>query len=141
MNDLALPNQSQPLEGVICAGQPSPAQFEAAAAHGVVTVINLRGADEVDRDLAAEVGGAGMAYVHIPITGPADLTTEAAQKLADALDESDGPVLVHCGSSNRVGALMAVKARLIDGKDAEEAIALGESAGLKSLGPVVRTLM
>ena len=50
----------------------------------------------------------------------------------------DGAVLFSCGSSNRVGALFALKARLLDGKSPDEAIAIGEACGMTRLEPVVR---
>jgi len=46
-------------------------------------------------------------------------------------------VLVHCGSGNRVGALLALRASL-DGADDEKALALGREGGLSSLEGVVR---
>lgn len=141
MIDLNLPNQSQPVDGLICAGQPTREQFEAAAEQGVKTVVNLRAEGELQRDIEDEVTSAGMRYVHIPISGPDDLTFAKAEELSAAIDASDGPVLVHCGSSNRVGALLALKSRLVDGNPPHEAMELGTKAGLSGLSPVVRKLM
>ena len=50
--------------------------------------------------------------------------------LAKALDEADGPVVLHCGSANRVAALLAIKAAVLDGVSKEEALALAERLGV-----------
>ncbi len=142
MANLDLPNFSEPIEGVYCAGQPSAEQFQAAAEAGVTTVVNLRPAGETaPRDIEAEVTGAGMTYVNIPIGGPGDLDKGAANALAEALDAAEGGVLIHCGSSNRVGGLLALKAHWVDGVPAAEALALGRAAGLTGLEPMVASLL
>ncbi|MEL6348730.1 MAG: sulfur transferase domain-containing protein, partial [Myxococcota bacterium] len=135
---LGILNETHPAENLITAGQPTLEQIQAAAAAGVKTIITLRPDSELgDRDERAEVEAAGMAYVSIPISGPGDLNAANAQALAEALSD-DGTTLVHCGSSNRVGALLAVKAAVIDGQGTEDAISLGKAAGLTSMEPMVR---
>jgi protein tyrosine phosphatase (PTP) superfamily phosphohydrolase (DUF442 family) len=57
--------------------------------------------------------------------------------LDDVLQEIDGPVLLHCGSGNRVGAVLALRHSL-SGASEEEAIAFGNDAGLTKLEDVVR---
>jgi uncharacterized protein (TIGR01244 family) len=142
MSNLNLPQQSEPKAGIICSGQPSKAQFEQAAEYGVKVVVNLRRPAETDpRDLVAEVESAGMKYVNIAIAGPDDLTRENAQALADAIDQVDGPILVHCGSSNRVGALLALKAYWLDGVAGDEAIEFGTAAGMTGLAGTVESLI
>ena len=46
------------------------------------------------------------------------------------------PVLLHCSSSNRVGALLALRAKE-NGADDQAALDLGVSSGLAGLKPVV----
>lgn len=140
---LGIVNERQPLPGVTTAGQPTDDQLAAAKAAGYKTVVDLRPAAEApERDEAAKAGRLGMGYVNIPVAGPADLTEDNARQLLALLnDDSKKPMLVHCGSSNRVGALVAVGRAKIDGKNAEEALALGKEAGLSSLEPAVRQLL
>ena len=88
-----------------------------------------------DRD---QLEALGIRYIEIPIAGTDDLSEDNARRLAEALDESDPPVLVHCGSSNRVGALFAMKAYYVDGLSAEEALVVGQEAGMTRLEPAVR---
>lgn len=137
-----LPNAGQPLPDVATAGRPSPEHFALARQRGVTRVINLCPPDEpCTYDEPALVKEAGLDYVNIPIAGAADLSQDNARKLAIALENIDGSALVHCASSNRVGALFAVKAAKLDGKSVDEAIEIGRSAGLRAMEPAVRQLL
>ena len=49
-------------------------------------------------------------------------------------------MLVHCGSANRVGALLAL-GKVQAGSDADEAIAFGKSAGMRGLEKRVREVL
>ena len=133
-----LPKGKAPLEGILTGGQPSPAQFETLAGLGYKTVINMRAPGEKGSTDPAFVESLGMTYVSIPIAGAADISEENARKLAEVLDVGADPVVVHCASGNRVGALFALKAYYVDGKTPEEALALGKAAGVTRLEPVVR---
>ena len=119
-----------PAEGDVSSGQPSREQLAEIAEQGYVAIIDLRGADEdrgYDEALAAE--SLGLQYNPLPIEGGAAVNIENARKLGELLDGIDGPVLVHCGSGNRVGALVA----LLEGDRgaaAEDALEAGREAGL-----------
>jgi uncharacterized protein (TIGR01244 family) len=140
---LGLLNEKHPLPDVVTAGQPTVEQLAAAQAAGYKTIVNLRPAAEVpELDEAAEARKLGFEYVAIPVAGAADLTEEKARQLLALLnDEGKKPMLVHCGSSNRVGALVAVGRAKLEGKGADEALALGKEAGLTSLEPAVRQIL
>jgi uncharacterized protein (TIGR01244 family) len=133
-----LPNRSDAIEGVTTSGQPSEAALTAIAAAGYKAVIDLRGPDE-NRGLADEkktVETLGMSYVSLPVEGGAGITYENARALDKLIAEADGPVLVHCSTSNRVGALLALRARA-SGADAETALELGLASGLAGLKSLV----
>jgi len=132
-----LPNARQPMEGVVSGGQPSPEQLVAARDAGFRTVINLRtpGEPGTGRD---DVEALGMDYVSIPIAGADGLTLENTQAFVAALEEAKKPVILHCSSGNRIGALMALKAFHLDSKSAEEALEIGKAAGLTRLEQAVR---
>lgn len=123
--------------GVSAAGQPSAEALEVIRDNGYVAVIDLRGPDE-DRgfDEASRVEELGMRYVPFPIESRAAISFDNARRLDELLQEQDGPVLLHCGSSNRVGALLALRASL-DGASDEEALTIGREAGMTSLEAVV----
>jgi len=127
------------IEGVTGHGQPNLQTLDEIRAAGYGVVIDLRSPDE-DRGLDDERGAVedrGMSYFALPIANGADVTYENASKLNELLAQSDKPVFVHCGSGNRAGALLALRAKL-NGADNETAIEAGKQTGLTGLEPVVR---
>lgn len=127
-----------PVDGISAAGQPDAKALEVFAHSGYRAVIDLRGGSESrGLDEAATVTGLGMSYVSLPITSDADISFANAAQLDAYLQSADGPVLVHCGSGNRVGALLALRKSLA-GADAESAVSYGKAGGLTRLEPLVR---
>lgn len=129
-----------PVEGLTTAGQPDEAAFKVFADNGYAVVIDLRTAGE-DRGLdePAVVEGLGMKYISMPIGG-SDITFDKARELDKLLDSYDEPVLLHCASANRVGALLALNI-FADTGDAELALEMGRAAGMRSLETPVRALI
>ncbi|MHC5211535.1 MAG: protein tyrosine phosphatase family protein [Planctomycetota bacterium] len=121
------------LGGVFLASQPEEADFEQAQKGGVVTVINLRKADEQpDFDEAAVVTGLGLNYVWLPFNGPDELTDEVFDRSRELLNTAERPILLHCASANRVGAVW-LPWRVLDGDlSVEDALAEAKTVGLKS---------
>jgi len=139
--DLATVDSSDdllPVDGLTSTGQPNAEQLALFAEAGYVAVVDLRGESE-NRGLeeAAAVEVLGLDYVNLPISGADSISWENASKLEEILSSYDGPVLVHCGSGNRVGALLALS-KSKNGADDEEAAAYGRSAGMTSLESVVK---
>jgi len=128
----------EPADGITAAGQPNQAGLKELADDGYVAVIDLRTAGE-DRGLDEHnvVEELGMDYVSLPIDGRAGINFENAKKLDQILSNYNEPVLVHCGTSNRVGALLALREKL-NGATDEEALAFGRSAGMTSLESTVK---
>ncbi len=126
-----LPNGASPSPGVLTAGQPSSAQLAQLAQSGLKTVIDLRSSDEPRGfDEPATVRAAGVMYRNIPVT----LATLGDQEF-DAVrtllrDESARPVLVHCGSANRVGALLIPYLMLDERRSREDALRIARYVGL-----------
>ena len=133
-----IPKGKLPFDGVLTGGQPSAAQLETLAELGYTTVINMRGPGERGSTDPALVESLGMTYVAIPVTGAEDVSEENARKLAAAMGDGEDPVVVHCASANRVGALFAMKAFYVDGMTPEESLALAKEVGVTRLEPVVR---
>jgi len=117
--------------GLAAAGQPVPEALAKLEDMGFRTVVNLRTEKEGAAEERAVVEAQGLRYVWVPMTADsfslADI--EAVQKVVD--DPSSGPVLIHCASSNRVGAVWAV-IQSRQGKTLDEALAAGRAAGLQS---------
>ncbi len=137
--DVAESGKVQPVDGITAAGQPDAKAFEVFANAGYEVVIDMRGPDE-DRGLENEpelVEGLGLEYVAFPITDRKQIDFDTAEALDEMLESYDGPVLIHCGSSNRVGALLALRESLRGATD-EEALEFGKQAGMTGLESVVR---
>ena len=88
---------------VYIGGQPSQAALAAFRELGVTAVVNLRTPPEMeDRqrvpyDEAAAVAELGMEYISIPLGGAEHpYNPQAVDRLAKALADHPGPVLLHC---------------------------------------------
>ncbi|VAX09121.1 hypothetical protein MNBD_GAMMA26-2295 [hydrothermal vent metagenome] len=138
-----IPNARTPLPGILTGGQPTVAQVEQAKAAGYKTIVNLRTPQERGVwDEAAKAKELGMNYIAIPVAGGAGVTMENTKSLMKVLeDKSNYPVMIHCASGNRAGALFAYNAAAIENRSIEEALSIGRNAGLTSLEPVVRQIL
>ncbi len=140
-NKLEISHLRQPTKTIYTAGQPSPEQIMSLKDHSIEHVINLRGPDEIDWDEAKLVGELGLNYHALPINGKNDITFENAEKLQSLLASvGDEATLLHCGSSNRVGALIALDEFVKTG-DAEGAVQKGKAWGLTALEEHVKAVM
>jgi len=130
-----LGNASQPLQSVATAGQPEEEHFERLAEAGYRTVIDLREPGE-DRgfDEPETVRRTGMEYVNVPV-GHEDIRDETFDRFRELMaDEQRRPVIVHCASANRVGALLIPYLVLDEGSSVEEALEVASRVGLRSAG-------
>jgi len=128
-----------PVDGVTSSGQPDQAAFEVFSDSGYVAVIDMRGEKE-DRGMKDEqsaIKKLGMEYVLLPIEDEDAINFENAAELDKLIASYDGPVLVHCRSGNRVGALLALR-KSLNGASDEDAFAYGKQGGLTSLEAVVQ---
>ncbi len=141
-SDMGLPtikNFATPEPNRYRAGQPTNEEFRALAKKGIEHVINLRPPQETPNiNEAAQVTLAGMAYYNIPISNADDLTFENVKAIDNILSKiNDEKVLVHCASSNRVGAIMALRAAWIYKESPNSAIKIGKNWGLTRLQAAV----
>ena len=127
-----IPNYSVVRPGLAAGGQPTGEGLKQLKEWGFRTVINLRtdaepGVAEEEEAVKAE----GLRYVRVPVS-PATFRAEDVAAVKAVLDDpSAAPILLHCSTSNRVGAVWAlILAR--QGKSPEEAEAEGKRVGLKS---------
>jgi len=139
-----VPNARVPIAGALSGGQPSQDQIAAAGKAGFKTIINLRADKEPGFEWEpAAVKAAGMKYVSIPVAGAAGLTKENVARFDAALKQAvaKGPVLLHCASGNRIGALLALRAAWLEGMDPAAALEYGKASGLTHLEPAVSSLL
>ena len=103
----ALPNLANPAPNIATAGAVQSTDIAVIAGAGIRHVIDLRVDGETpDFDEAVAVRAAGMAYHNLPIRGAEDLTPDNAAHFDRLIHEAGAaPTLIHCTSSNRVGAL------------------------------------
>lgn len=121
------------LDGVFLASQPAAADFEQASKGGIKTVINNRHASETpDFDEKAIVEGLGMTYISLPYNGEAELTDDVFTRARELLASAQRPILMHCGSANRTGALWLAYRALDGGLSLDAARAEAKVVGLKS---------
>lgn len=124
-------NATFPEKGVMAAAQPTGEQLQVLAEEGYRTVIDLRAADEprgYDEIEAAKANG--LTYVNLPVTLES-LDQGTIDRFVETMDEAEKPILLHCASSNRVGALWY--AYLVEkGMAPAEALEKGQAAGLKN---------
>jgi uncharacterized protein (TIGR01244 family) len=123
-------NATFPEPGVMAAGQPTGEQLQLLAEDAYKTVIDLRSPDEphgFDEVEAAKENG--IAYVNIPVT-LATLDQATIDRFLDAFGKVQRPVLLHCGTSNRVGALYYAWLMLGKGVAPEAALKRAKDAGL-----------
>ncbi|MCU0865767.1 MAG: sulfur transferase domain-containing protein [Planctomycetes bacterium] len=131
---------AMPRQGLLTAGQPTEAQFEQLGKLGVKRVICLRPDTEPGTGWEeVKAKQLGITFVRLPIAGADGLTPDNARRLGQELAAAgDATAMVCCGSSNRVGALLALHAFFVEQKSAAEALAFGKAAGLKALEPQVK---
>ena len=102
-----LPYGGCPIPGVATAGQPDAAAWATLARSGFKAVVDLREPSEPrGHDEAREIARAGLRYLALPVSHES-LGDRQFDALRDFLrDPLNRPVLVHCQSANRVGALL-----------------------------------
>lgn len=120
------------MPGALAAGQPTREQLEKLAKAGYKTVVDLRSPGE-DRgfDEAAVARELGLAYVNVPVT-PSTLDRAVLDRFVESLKKAERPLLVHCGTSNRVGALFYGYLLSEEKLPPEQALARAREAGLRS---------
>ncbi len=138
---ISIPNAAI-FEGMLVGGRPDPKHLKQAKSAGYTTIINLQANGEAG--VEKEIGLAqtlGLTYVSIPVAGAKGMTKENVVALDQAIHSAKGSIVLHCASGNRVGGLIALRAKWLKGKTSPESLREGISAGLTSLQPVVSNLL
>ena len=129
----SLPNGHMPTDGIVTAGQPGANQFATLAAAGISTCIDLRAPGEprgFDEPAAARL--AGIEYHNIPVVA-GSLTASEFDHVRELLRAPEKrPVLLHCVSANRVGAVLLPYLVLDEHRSPDEALRIAHDVGLRS---------
>lgn len=121
------------MDGLYLAGQPSEEDFAQIRAAGIRTIVNLRGVGEVTEfDEETVATDAGLDYVHLPFQGAGALTAEIFDRTRELLNSDRGPIFLHCGSANRVGAVWLPWRVLDQGVSVEQALSEAQEIGLRT---------
>lgn len=126
-------------ESFATGGQPTDSAFAKLAAHGYRSVLSLRTASEgIDlKQEQAAVEKAGLRYISVPVVSSAP-KPEMVDDFVKAVKNKDNqPMLIHCGSANRVGAFWMIYRVVDQGWPEEKALEEAVKIGLRS--PVLKT--
>jgi len=136
-----IPDAFMPFDDLLIGGQPTQVDLRLAAEEGYTTIVNLLPDDELPEWYTRSFieDELGLHYYRIPVADAEDVTEENAEELAAIVDDADlFPVLMHCSSGNRVGALFAARAYYLAGDDVEQALEVGRTSGLTELEEPLR---
>jgi uncharacterized protein (TIGR01244 family) len=130
-------NYSRLSPHIASAGELRQGAIEHIKQLGFVAVLDLRTAQEGTSEERAAVEAAGLAYHNIAVATRAPTWAQVAEFARIVNDADNLPILVHCASANRVGAMWALY-RSRQGVNPEFAIQEGRTAGLTSRESAVR---
>lgn len=127
-----IPNYYRLRDDIVTAGQPTDEALTDIQQAGFKAVLNLRTEQEGSLEEKPKVEALGMDYYNIPI-GRDGFSLGMVEELEEILaDPENRPLVIHCGSSQRVGALWYIHQVLNEGKGEDAALAEGKKAGLTS---------
>ena len=137
-NGIDLENMFEPYfrpdDNTIVCGALDDEKVATLAAAGVELVLNLQPDDELNFDERAAVERAGMHYEQLPISGAKDLKQLNILAFDNILRQYHGKkTVLHCGSGNRAGAAVALRAGWLRGRKMDTAMERGRSHGLTKL--------
>lgn len=114
-------------------GQPSREDLSQAKKQGIQVILTLRQEGEIDWNEQQWVRNLGMEFHQVAFREPDSLTDEIFETARKILvDSKKKPVLLHCGSANRVGAIWAAYRALDEGLSLQAAIEEAKTVGLRS---------
>lgn len=134
----AVTNYNRATAQVATAGTLGESGVQELADKGFKTIIDLR--TEVEGTLAEKqaVEAAGMHYINIPVTS-AGINDTQLEAFTNVIEQAATPVLLHCASGNRAGAIWTAY-RLSKGVAPAIAFEEGRKAGMQiSMEEKIRT--
>lgn len=121
-------NYNRATKHIATSGYISEGGLQVLHKFGFKTVIDLRTEEEGSDKEKQDVARAGMHYINIPVTS-AGIDAKQLDIFTKAIKSSAKPILVHCASGNRAGAMWA-SYQISQGVELEKAIKEGRKAGM-----------
>ena len=119
-------------KNLLC-GQPTAEEFAEAKRRGVQVVVTLRPQGESGWDESATIKKLGMQFHRFGFRAPETLTDPIFDGCLRVLAKADqAPVMLHCASANRVGAIWLAHRVLHDGVSVEAAKKEAKTVGLRT---------
>jgi uncharacterized protein (TIGR01244 family) len=97
---------------------------------GFTSILDLRGPDEGTASEKEAAESTGLRYFNIPVTDGLPTTFQIIEFAHVVEDPANAPLLIHCGSANRVGAMWALY-RALEGIPNETALEEARTIGLQ----------
>lgn len=94
-------------DGFFLGPQPTEQDLQEAKERGVKTVIDFRPLSETAIPNETLVLQYGLNYVNIPVSKTSP-SKQQIEELDQALQQNDGPFLLHCGTGTRAAMLLAL---------------------------------
>ncbi|HVM08930.1 MAG TPA: dual specificity protein phosphatase family protein [Acidimicrobiales bacterium] len=112
---------------------PGARGYEALAAKGVSTIVDLRAEEDIHVDEAA-LAGLGLTRFHLPLRDGQAPAPALVERFLEIVENSDGRVFVHCGAGvGRTGTMAAAYLVARDGLSSAEAVRRNLAVGPPSL--------
>ncbi|MCB1993240.1 MAG: protein tyrosine phosphatase family protein [Geminicoccaceae bacterium] len=122
----------------VASSEPARRTFDRIAAEGFRSVVSFQTREEEqklpiedEREAAAQ---AGLAFLHQPVSGDS-LDDETVDRFRDALGGLPKPVLLHCSSGKRAGAMTMMHLASEMGLSGDEALEKAASMGFECDNP------
>lgn len=93
--------------GMLIGPQPSQDHLRQAKQDGIKTVIDLRLPSETPTPNAELVARSALDYVNIPVN-KASLSSDQVDALERAMQDKEGPFLIHCATGARAALLLVL---------------------------------
>lgn len=114
--------------------EPDADEFARIAREGFRSVVSLQSGDEKQKnppdDERRMVEQAGLAFYHQPVTKDS-LSDDAVDRFREALESLPKPVLMHCASGKRAGAMAMMHMGTEKGMSGEEVIGKAAEMGFE----------
>ncbi|MBV6623004.1 MAG: protein tyrosine phosphatase family protein [Rivularia sp. (in: Bacteria)] len=115
---------------IAVSGQVTTQQLQQAAFAGFKSVLNLRAPDEnsLMKDEQKQVENAGLNYTNIPVKVE-KIDDELIDQILEKIDQLPKPLLIHCASGMRAGAMALMNIAIHEEMTTQEAFQTAQKLG------------